>query len=82
MLYFLGTETFSCGVLDNSYTLLGGQMLVLFRADLQVVRFFSVCILDGRLSIFLFDTDLITSIHCLYHLHLQSALVSVAVYLP
>lgn len=38
--------------------------------------------LGGRLSGFLFDTDLITGIHCLYHLHVQSALVSVAVYLP
>lgn len=44
--------------------------------------FLLIAFLGGRQSGFLSHTDLITSIHCFYHLHVQSALVSVAVYLP
>lgn len=54
--------------------------------------FLLFAVLGGRLSalffvlwfffVFFFEKDFITSIHCLYHLHVQSALVSVAIYLP
>lgn len=45
-----------------------------WTCDLYI--FFPVCVLHWRLSIFLPDADLITTIHCLCHLHLKSALLS------